>query len=51
MSTLLRLSIVYAGFLIPMRLSGHRSRMIQTYVGYAIGYYALFRFGFAGVEL
>lgn len=51
MNTLLRLSIVYAGFLIPMRLARRRNRMIRAYVAFAIGYYGMVRLGFAGVEL
>ncbi len=51
MNTLVRLSIVYAGFIIPIRLARHRNRMIRTYIFYALGYYAMIRVGFASVDL
>ena len=51
MSSLIRLSIVYATFVIPMRLAGNPTRMMQTFVVYALGYYVLLRSGLLDVLL
>ena len=46
MSSMLRLSILYAGLLIPMRLAGRPVRMLQIFALFAVGYYVLL---YAGV--
>lgn len=51
MSSLLRLSIVYAGFVLPIRLANNTTRMIQLFVVFAVGYYALLRTGLINVVL
>ena len=45
MSSVARLSIVYATFLIPMRLATNTKRTVQYFVIYSFAYYALLRSG------
>ena len=51
MSSLLRLSIVYATFLIPMRLATNTTRTVQSFVVFTVGYWALLRSGLDDVVL
>ncbi|MCC6436352.1 MAG: hypothetical protein IT196_15055 [Acidimicrobiales bacterium] len=51
MSSLLRLSLVYAGFIVPMRLARRPVRMVQTWLVVAVAYYVLIRVGVVDVSL
>ncbi len=51
MSSLLRLSLVYAGFVVPMRLARRPVRMLQAWVAVAVAYYGLIRLGVVDVVL
>jgi hypothetical protein len=50
-SSLLRLTLVYAGFFVPMRLRRRPVRMLQTWMLVAVAYYALIRIGVVDVAL
>lgn len=51
MSSLLRMSIVYAGLLVPMRLGGRPLRMLKVYAVFAVVYLVLLRSGLIDVVL
>lgn len=51
MSSLLRLSLVYAGFIVPARLANRPVRMVQAWVAVAVGYYGLIHFGLLDSDL
>lgn len=51
MSSLLRMSIVYAGLLVPMRLAGRPVRMLQVYALFGVAYVLLLRSGLLDVVL
>lgn len=51
MSSIARLSIVYAAFLIPMRLADSSKRTIQYFVLYSLAYCALLRSGLVDIVL
>jgi hypothetical protein len=48
---LLRLSLVYAGFIVPMRMGGRPVRMVQTWLVIAVAYYLLIWIGVLDVAL
>ncbi len=50
MSALLRMSLVCAGIVVPMRLAAKPIRMVQVYAGAVLGYYALLRVGIIQFE-
>ena len=51
MSSVLRMSIVYAGLVVPMRLAGRPVRMLQVYALFAVAYQVLLRSGLVDVVL
>lgn len=51
MSSLVRMSIVYAGLLVPMRFAGRPLRMLKVYAVLAVVYLVLLRTGLIEVVL
>lgn len=49
--SVLRLSLVYAGFIVPVRLARRPVRMVQTWIVVAVAYYLLIRVGVVDVAL